>query len=335
MKSYKKSSFHKLYLIDVEKKEIIDLNEEHMDGVVEKFNSKRFLWSNAHDCFPCGGFRCGSFPCSGCKKVFTTKFSLKRHFKTFHTVPKCCKYCNARKLHTTPENTETPQTSAEKSVDQKRKVSDMTPNVENETLKKPKWTQGQKQYSCQACDKSFTQSHNLNTHILKVHRGQKQYYCQACEKKYKYKKNLKIHILTVHRGQKPYYCQACDKSYTQSSSLKTHILTFHRGQKYYCQACDKSYTRSHTLKTHMQKCGHTHIQKVHEELKLPQSSAGIKNEFTPDEVDRMTPNVENETLKKPKWTRGQKRKKSMPQGKIFKQIHLEALLDALNSEFGL
>ena len=139
MKSYKKSSFHKLYLIDVEKQEIIDLNEEDMDGVVEKFNSKRF---------PCGGFRCdcgcGSFPCSDCKKVFSTKFSLKRHFKTFHTVPKCCKYCNARKLHATPENTETPQTSAEKSVDQKRKVSDMTPNVENETLKKPKWTPGQK-----------------------------------------------------------------------------------------------------------------------------------------------------------------------------------------------
>ena len=264
------------------------------------------------------------FPCGGCKKAFTSIISLKRHFKTFHMQekPYSCQACDKMIVHT-PENTETPQTSAEKSVDQKRKVSDMTPNVENETLKKPKWTQGEKQYSCQACDKSFTQSHNLNTHILKVHRGQKQYSCQACEKKYKYKKNLKIHILTVHRGQKPYYCQACDKSYTQSSSLKTHILTFHRGQKYYCQACDKSYTRSHTLKTHMQKCGHTHIQKVHEELKLPQSSAGIKNEFTPDEVDRMTPNVENETLKKPKWTRGQKRKKSMPQGTVFKQMHLE------------
>ena len=155
MKSYKKSSCHKLYLIgptlyekmlpllnDVEKQEIIDLNEEHMDGVVEKFNSKPFLWSNAHDCIPCGGFRCGSFPCSGCKKVFTTKFSLKRHFKTFHTVPKCCKYCNARKLHTTPENTETPQTSAKK-------------------------------YSRQACDKSYTRSHNLKTHIQKVHEGLK------------------------------------------------------------------------------------------------------------------------------------------------------------------
>ena len=53
MKSYKKSSFHKLYLIepalyekmlpllnDVEKQEIIDLNEEHKDGVVEEFDEK-------------------------------------------------------------------------------------------------------------------------------------------------------------------------------------------------------------------------------------------------------------------------------------------------------
>ena len=299
MKSYKKSSCHKLYLIgptlyekmlpllnDVEKQKIIDLNEEHKDGVVEKFKSK---------CFPCGG----------CEKAFTSTFSLKRHFKSFHMRREkhSCLACD--KSYTQSHNLKThfkkvheglklPRSSAGiKNEFTPDEVDRMTPNVENETLKKPK------QYSCQPCDKSFTRSHNL-----------------------------KKHILTVHRGQKPYYCQACDKSYTQSSSLKTHILTFHRGQKpYSCQACDKSYTQSHNLKTH--------IQKVHEGLKLPQSSAGIKNEFTPDEVDRMTPNVENETLKKPKWTRGQKRKKSMPQGKVFKQIHLEALLGALNSELGL
>ena len=232
MKSYKKSSCDKLYLIrstlyekmlpllnDVEKQEIIDLNEEHKDGVVEKFKSKRF-------------------PCGGCTKAFTSKMALKRHFKKFH-MPECCKYYNARKLHTTPENTETPQTSAKK-----------------------------------------------------------------------------------------YSRQACDKSYTQSSSLKTHILTFHRGRKYSCQACDKSFTRYHNLKTH--------IQKVHEGLKLPRSSAGIKNEFQiTNSKKSVTPNVENETLKKPKYTRGPYRKKSMPQDKVFKQIDLEALLGALNSELGL
>ena len=209
MKSYKKSSCHKLYLIgptlyekmlpllnDVEKQKIIDLNEEHKDGVVEKFKSK---------CFPCGG----------CEKAFTSTFSLKRHFKSFHM---------RREKH-----------------------------------------------SCLACDKSYTQS-----------------------------RNLKRHILSVHRGQKPYYCQACDKSYTRSHNLKTDI------------------------------------QKVNEGLKLPRSSAGIKNEFQiTNSKKSVTPNVENETLKKPKYTRGPYRKKSMPQDKVFKQIDLEALLGALNSELGL
>ena len=198
MKSYKKSSCHKLYLIgptlyekmlpllnDVEKQEIIVFNGEIKDGVVEKFKSK---------CFPCGG----------CEKAFTSIFSLKRHFKSFHML-ECCK------LHTTPENTKTPQTSAKK-----------------------------------------------------------------------------------------FSCQACDKSYTRSCNLKIHI------------------------------------QKVHEGLKLPRSSAGIKNEFQiTNSKKSVTPNVENETLKKPKYTRGPYRKKSMPQGKVFKQIHLEALLGALNSELGL
>ena len=162
--------------------------------------------------------------------------------------------------------------------------------------------------------------------------------CGGCKKAFTSILSLKRHFKTFHMQEKVYSCQACDKSYTQSHSLKTHILTVHRGQKYYCQSCDKSYTHSHSLKTH--------IQKVHEGLKLPRSSAGIKNEFqitnskkkiefTPDEVDRVTPNVENETLKKPKYTRGPYRKKSMPQDKVFKQKDLEALLGALNSEFGL
>ena len=138
---------------------------------------------------------------------------------------------------------------------------------------------------------------------------------------------------------KRFPCGGCKKAFTSIVSLKRHFKTFHMQEKpYSCQACDKSYTQSHNLKTH--------ILKVHEGLKLlwsneifhklPRSSAGIKNEFQITNSEKsVTPNVENETLKKPKYTRGPYRKKSMPQGKVFKQIHLEALLGALNSELGL
>lgn len=198
MKSYKKSSFHKLYLIepalyekmlpllnDVEKQEIIDLNEEHKDEVVEEFDENT---TNNDDAEPPQEEIVASgedppspmkstnetpiaqhsqnvetatqteaaaaapsvrkknskrFPCDSCNKTFTTTWSLKRHFKTFHT----------------PANTEPLQTSAEKSVDHKRKVSDMTPNVENETLKKPKWTRGQKRKKSMPQGTVFKQMH--------------------------------------------------------------------------------------------------------------------------------------------------------------------------------
>ena len=218
MKSYKKSSFHKLYLIepalyekmlpllnDVEKQEIIDLNEEHKDEVVEEFNENA---TNNDDAEPPQEEIVASgedppspmkstnetpiaqhsqnvetttqteapaadpsvrkknskrFPCDSCNKTFTSKWSLKRHFKTFHAP------ANTEPLQTSAEksvdhkrkvsNTEPLQTSAEKSVDHKRKVSDMTPNVENETLKKPKWTRGQKRKKSMPQGTVFKQMH--------------------------------------------------------------------------------------------------------------------------------------------------------------------------------
>ena len=130
---------------------------------------------------------------------------------------------------------------------------------------------------------------------------------------------------------KRFPCGGCKKAFTSIISLKRHFKTFHMQEKpYSCQACDKSYTQSHSLKTH--------VKKVHEGLKLlwsneifhklPRSSAGIKNEFQiTNSKKSVTPNVENETLKKPKQYSCQACDK--------RQIHLDAILGALNSEFGL
>ena len=263
MKSYKKSSFHKLYLIepalyekmlpllnDVEKQEIIDLNEEHKDGLVEEFGEnttnnddaeppQEEIVASGEDPAPASGedpappMKSTSetpiaqeqdsqnvqtttqteatvaapsvrkknpkrFPCDSCHKAFTTKFSLKRHFKTFHT----------------PANTEPPQTSAEKSVDQKRKVSDMTPNVENETLKKPKWTRGQKRKKSIPQDKVFKQMHlDLK---LKSHK------CEECGETFNQKGHLKRHINIVHLKLKPYKCEECCKTFSTKDNLKQH-----------------------------------------------------------------------------------------------------------------
>ena len=65
-----------------------------------------------------------------------------------------------------------------------------------------KTNQPLKKFTCQLCDKSYTQSHSLKSHVRIVHDGLK------AEKRYK--------------------CPTCREGFTQSHSLKNHIEREHK-----------------------------------------------------------------------------------------------------------
>ncbi|XP_072331171.1 uncharacterized protein [Scyliorhinus torazame] len=107
---------------------------------------------------------------------------------------------------------------------------------------------GEKPFTCELCDKSFTRSSSLSEH-QRLHTGEKPFKCAVCEMTFNRNCNLQSHQ-RIHTGEKPFTCEVCDKSFTRSTNLSKH-KRLHIGEKpFTCDVCAMTFNQNYHLLIH-------------------------------------------------------------------------------------
>ena len=172
------------------------------------------------------------FPCDVCGFVLETRRGLNWHRSYYHNI--------------STKNSKTQLYCAKCDFEAKDSLE----------LKVHKKTHLEERKFCDICQKSFSKSTDLKTHIQAVHLKSKSVPCTICGKEFSHYRYLAAHM-EWHSNERKHLCNICGRCFKKAAILREHIETHkamsERNYKFRCKYCEKRYWAQDKLLDHMNK----------------------------------------------------------------------------------
>ena len=183
--------------------------------------------------------------CEKCDKVYPFKSHFKKHVIN----------CDGIKRHKQRLKnvdyclTEDGQTGKRYKCNKCEKTFTSTKLIRSHVFTKHK----ERKFRCEHCDKLFAFNHALNHHIKMDHKnGSLKPKCDICEMTLKNSESLLVHKNNNHIENTK--CQVCDKAFKNPQILQAHFNHCHRERKFNCMNCEKRFPYLSFLKIHSKTC---------------------------------------------------------------------------------